>query len=365
MKMLYRLMAASLLAVACRSSANPNPTIPDDTGIGLDASTTDTGNVGPSTDTGTSQPTDSRVQGDCTTSGPENTNAACGDGVDNDCDGFTDCRDFDCTRTSSVTICPATDGGSRACDATGPENTNAACSDGVDNDCDGFRDCSDFDCSRGNAVTICPRDGGSSRCDATGDEDTNATCGDGIDNDCDGFTDCADFSCRNCSITACVTNGGIALRDGGVCMCQGSENTDTACGDHVDNDCNGFVDCADFSCSRTASVTVCPRDGGTTPRCDASGAENTNATCGDGIDNDCDGHTDCEDFSCRSCAITACVHSGSITLRDGGTCMCQGTENTNAACGDGVDNDCDGFVDCRDFDCTAGDAGVSVCRDGG
>ena len=114
-------------------------------------------------------------------------------------------------------------------------------------------------------MTVCGGDAGASRCDATGTENTNATCGDGIDNDCDGFTDCADFSCRSCAITACVMGGNVTLRDGGVCMCNGEENTNAACNDHIDNDCDGFVDCADFDCSMSDGgvVTVCPRDGGT------------------------------------------------------------------------------------------------------
>ncbi len=208
---------------------------------------------------------------------------------------------------------------------------------------------------------------GSDACVPSGAENTATTCADNIDNDCNGFTDCRDFSCsrNNPAVTFCPDAGtsnrdGSTGRDIGPCTATGMENTAAACTDGVDNDCDGFLDCRDFDCPRA----TCPSDGGTTdrPTCDSGGSrENTNAECNDGIDNDCDGFTDCVDFSCRTCSITVCVADGGITTRDGGVCLCQGSENTNAACGDHVDNDCDGFVDCGDFDCTMSDGGVSVC----
>ena len=64
---------------------------------------------------------------------------------------------------------------------------------------------------------------------------------DGIDNDNNGYIDCADFGCsRNDDVTVC-----------------GSEDTDTLCGDGEDNDGDGYVDCEDFDCSQNDNVTVC------------------------------------------------------------------------------------------------------------
>jgi Putative metal-binding motif len=313
----------------------------------------------------------------------EDTPARCNDGLDNDCNGFADCDDFAC-RTCAVPACltggavTLRDGGTCTCGA--PETTMAACSDGLDNDCDGFFDCQDFSCQT-CAVPVCLADGGLNRgdagfCTCRGAENTNATCGDGVDNDCDGFTDCGDFDCTmTAGLTVCARDGGRT--DTGPCTMTGAENTNAACSDGIDNDCDGFIDCGgsgtspDFDCTRTSSVTVCgdagaPRSDAGASRCDAGGVENSTATCGDGIDNDCDGFTDCADFSCRTCAVPSCAMGGNITLRDGGVCMCRGEENSNAACGDRVDNDCDGFVDCADFDCSMSDAGVTVCpRDGG
>ncbi|MHC4093617.1 MAG: hypothetical protein ACYSVY_25655, partial [Planctomycetota bacterium] len=61
--------------------------------------------------------------------------------------------------------------------------------------------------------------------------------------------------------------------------------------------------------------------------------------CNDGIDNDCDGKVDCTDRkSCRK--DPACA--------DGGRGPKEGTQKT---CYDGRDNDKDGLVDCLDPDC--------------
>jgi hypothetical protein len=80
------------------------------------------------------------------------------------------------------------------------------------------------------------------------------------------------------------------------------ENTVETCGDWLDNDCDGLVDCADPACS------------GVVPE-----------ACGDTLDNDCDGFADCAD----------------------GDCGPAGDED----CSDGLDNDCDGQIDCADSDC--------------
>ena len=77
-------------------------------------------------------------------------------------------------------------------------------------------------------------------------------------------------------------------------------------------------------------------------------AENTNETCRNGIDDDCDGHLDCLDFGCsHNPAVTAC-------------CGDHVPETSDAACSNGIDDDCNGFTDCEDFACSPHN-GVHVC----
>ncbi len=84
------------------------------------------------------------------------------------------------------------------------EENGPDCADGVDNDCDGLTDCDDptgcaaamecqLVCGNGYCTSpdedrcTCALDCGSPSVDETG-----AECFDGIDNDCNGLTDCAD-----------------------------------------------------------------------------------------------------------------------------------------------------------------------------
>jgi hypothetical protein len=72
----------------------------------------------------------------------------CGDGVDNDGDGKTDCADPDCLGAA----CDSPDAGTTAmnCGVSGATPVcvarEAVCDDNVDNDGDGKTDCADPDC---------------------------------------------------------------------------------------------------------------------------------------------------------------------------------------------------------------------------
>jgi hypothetical protein len=124
------------------------------------------------------------------------------------------------------------------------------------------------------------------------------------------------------------------------------------CGDGLDNDGDGLADCDDLDCAGTpecggacsdiTSKDIC----GSAPDCEWIGnpksgscrdavvcvvTEDPEATCDDGQDNDCDGLTDDTDSDCGGCVPT-------------------GNEK-GKKCSDGLDNDCDGLTDGADPDC--------------
>lgn len=139
----------------------------------------------------------------------ENTPEACTDGFDNDGDGYTDCRDWDC---DAVELCGV------------DEVTAATCSNGYDDDGNGDPDCEDAKC-QGLSVCVSVEEG-------------IAACSDGVDNDGDGAEDCTDAACLPLSI------------------CDPTEDRPATCSDGVDNDGDGQRDCRDTACE---GLAVCSR----------------------------------------------------------------------------------------------------------
>jgi hypothetical protein len=178
-------------------------------------------------------------------------------------------------------------------------------------------------------------------------------CGDGIDNDFDGNVDCSDPDCLSAP------------------ECAGLADSEFNCVDGVDNDGNGAVDCADEACVRSPICRAAPDadagadgsdagsmptdDAGTMPETDAGAPPAPDAggggggggvgfefQCGDSIDNDDDGSVDCDDADCTF--IPPCLGGGG---GGGGTPPIP----FEFQCGDGIDNDADGAVDCDDDNC--------------
>ncbi len=273
--------------------------------------------------------------------GPD-TEAACGDGIDNDGDGQTDCDDLDC-------------GDSGACDEPAVE----VCGDGLDNDRNGLVDCQD------------------PACDPDCNPDAEIDCDDQLDNDLDGDIDCLDDDCEHDPI--CIPDieddcgNGIdddldGLRDCQDDDCFGHEacpeQTEYACDNELDDDLDGLTDCDDPDCT-------------THPACVPGFEED----CGDGADDDLDGWIDCEDTDCEgddACLAgeeSDCGNGLDDDLDGDEDCAdldcalapeCAPDEETD--CVDGVDDDLDGLVDCDDSDCatnpTCWAPSEGVCDDG-
>jgi hypothetical protein len=388
------------------------------------------------------------------------------DGVDNDCDGDTDETPQGGTLTRSCYTGPGgtegvgpCQGGTQTCVGGGwstceGETTPAAEScDGVDNDCDGDTDEDTSgvplsqSCYTGpggtEGVGVCQ--GGTQTCTGGGwgacqGETTPATetC-DSVDNDCDSQTDedydttsdlvncgscgysCVDRAGAGSVATACTggvcqyacqpnyydLDGDVAAGDAGTgCeySCTKSNNGVEACGDSIDNDCDGSTDegfdfssdmsnCGScgYSCaSHTpygAVATACTSgvcqfacqadyhdlDGDLSSGDTGNGCEYTCATTNggveacDGSDNDCDGSID-EDFdkqtdvdNCGSCGYSCASHVGAnsvVTGCSGGSCQ--------FACGSGhVDLNGDvGLGDTGDgceYGCAPTNGGVESC----
>ena len=84
--------------------------------------------------------------------------------------------------------------------------------------------------------------------------------------------------------------------------------------------------------------------------------------CGDNIDNNCNGLTDSADPVATNCNLTCIDNDGDDFSPQGGICGpidCNDANpninpGTNENCGDGIDNDCDGATDNSDKECNAG-----------
>jgi hypothetical protein len=121
------------------------------------------------------------------------------------------------------------------------------------------------------------------------------TCGNGVDDDCDGLVDCKDPGCM--SDPACI------------------DRKKETCDNGKDDDGNGLVDCKDPACSGD-------------PACATPGVE----VCNNNLDDDSDGLVDCNDPDCAkdpTCVVTP------------------GDE----ICDNGKDDNGDGLVDCSDPKC--------------
>ncbi|MFO0749750.1 MAG: SUMF1/EgtB/PvdO family nonheme iron enzyme [Myxococcota bacterium] len=114
----------------------------------------------------------------------------CTNGVDDDEDGVSDCRDTEC---AVVLGC-----------------RESACDDGVDNDGDGASDCADSDCAQSPLSEVC-------------------SCLDQVDNDLDRAVDCLDSDCA--AKPECAAPPGMVRLSGGT-YTRGCDDVASAAPEH-------------------------------------------------------------------------------------------------------------------------------------
>jgi len=227
---------------------------------------------------------------------------------------------------------------------------------------------------------------------------------DGLDNDCNGATlDGSGVTAPNCALTAGVCAGSKKSCGGGSgwLACTSAnyganyESTESKC-DDLDNDCDSITDegCdddndnyCDSGMTRVGTPATCTL-GGNDCSDSANGAdgiagnaddgaainpgisENTNALCSNGVDNDCDGNADCADSGCNSkvCgtqSITCTVDQNpSCNTATGDIYADTDTDKTcDKLCGSGVCSSCtpvcDRYLKADCVDTCTGEASAS------
>jgi hypothetical protein len=170
------------------SGNNPGCSASDPTCVATDGGGLVSGHDGSVTDGG------NKTDGSRTDSGkvcPTGTREICGNKIDDDCNGLTDCADPACF-------------GDPACSKPGQE----ICNNGIDDDGDGLIDCKDPDCF---SSLVCQPTTGTEICD------------NGIDDNGNGLVDCLDPMCT--TFPACLTVNCSPDTDFGTLAAHGASVT--------------------------------------------------------------------------------------------------------------------------------------------
>jgi hypothetical protein len=178
----------------------------------------------------------------------------------------------------------------------------------------------------------------------------------GRDDDCDGSADESYVSQEtSCGVGACTVSGSTSCVAGEVldsCEPGTPAATDSTC-DGIDADCDGMADDEYVATSTSCGTGACRASGAIecvagnlVDSCQPGAPAPADTLC-NGLDDDCDGFVD-EDFVPQGCTTgqPGVCGAGTSSCQNGVTlCVQNVTAGPNDAVCDGLDEDCDGIVD--------------------
>ena len=244
----------------------------------------------------------------------------CGDGIDNDGNGQTDCEDSACETPSIIQVvannpdnCPDLDNGNINIFATGDDkefSINGGASYQMSNQ---FGNLSDgiYNIRVRNTISGCYVD--HTAVITITDPECIEICGDGIDNDGDGNADCDDPDCEAPTyntVTATSADNCPSLDNGTIVISANGNNLQYSINNGVtfqtSNTFGGLV-AGEYNVVIKNGITGCEV---IYPFNSLSVDEEECAEiCGDGIDNNGDGLIDCEDPQCNPTVIDTVTYS--------------------------------------------------------
>jgi len=297
----------------------------------------------------------------------------CGNNLDDNCDGTVDNPEIceiipECEKTSDTDICD--NGLDDDCDGSVDNGSCTSCGSQAPIEC--FSGSPSSVMGNGANGSICKK--GTSSC--VGGESWGIcenevlpaaeTCNN-LDDNCDGVIDdgfnvgetctVGIGACQKTGVYSCNNQGGVTCVDEQGAPLVAGDSQDEIC-DGIDNNCNGSIDetfALNQNCygglgeCQALGKTICSTDH-TDVICDATPSQGSTELCGDGLDNDCNGYVDDIANMGQICqnGVGGCARTGNYECdTNNNTVICNAVagQAVDEICGDSIDNDCDSIVD--------------------